>query len=151
MLIYKVYKVSTKNYICIHSCFLSTLPAVSSHATLFTEKRAFIYYASHKSRKHILNSSHVSSCLVNDSHSAQQLWKSPPLDILTFCLRLYSWGTCKPYVASFPLAGRAALGWGSGLPGWPAGPVLLPAGALHPASSGPWGAAGLTNTETDTL
>lgn len=61
----------------------------------------------------------------------------PSLDKLTSCRHLYSWGRCKPFVASSLLAGRVAPELGSGLPGWLVGPVSLPAGDLRPASSGP--------------
>lgn len=69
----------------------------------------------------------------------------------TFCLHLYSWDKCKPCAASSLLVVRAAPESRSGLPGWPTGPALSPAGALRPALSAPLGAAGLTNTETDPL
>lgn len=65
--------------------------------------------------------------------------------ILTSCLHLYSWDTCKPYASFFLLAGSAVPGWGSGLPGGWVALVLLPVAALYLAWSGLWDAAGLTN------
>lgn len=76
---------------------------------------------------------------------------SPSLETLTSCLHLYSWDKCRPCVASSLLVGWAAPVSGSGPLGWPAGLALSPAGALHPASFAPLGAAGLPNRDTDTL
>lgn len=66
-------------------------------------------------------------------------------EIRTSCLRLYSWGRCRPCVSSSLQADLAAPESRPGPPEWRAGPVLQRAVARRRAWSVLSGAAGLRN------